>query len=240
MGAHYIQTKNTALAVGEKLALIDTTLPFKGHMMAIDKAEMTTWLVDYENVIRNSILVLCSGNIEHYLKRSILVFLLNEGHKAPGQEFKLNEVGQAIGAPILKKSTIPHQLKYAEALLGIDFRKHLSVWEKAYKERCTLAHQAGIISNTNNEDLQLYDEDVQTDWPSLLQVLDSTTQIVSIIDQRISTKELRLLELEFELTILKAAKKLPPKNKLWTYVHSELRCANTAVAEKRRIEARLY
>jgi hypothetical protein len=240
MGGHYVEQKNAAIAPTETLALIDATLPFKGRMMSLNRDELSLWLRDYDNVIRNSILVLCTGNLEHYLKRAILVHLLSSGHSAEPGAFKLSEVGQAIGAPVLKRSTIPAQLKYIESLLGLGFRKHISVWEKAYKERCTLAHQAGIISSTSQEDILLYDDDVTTDWPALRQVLDSTNQIVSIVDQRISTGPLRLLEMEFELTILKSAKKLPSKKDLWKFVHADLRCANVAKATKQRIEATLY
>lgn len=240
MGGHYIAQNNAAITPSDTLAVIDTTLPFKGSMMSLNRDELSLWLINYDNVIRNSILVLCTGNLEHYLKRAILVHLLSLGHSTKPGAFKLSEVGQAIGAPVLKKSTIPAQLKYIQSLLGLDFRKHISVWEKAYKERCTLAHQAGTISSTNQEDILFYDEDVQTDWPALRQVLDSTNQIVSLIDQKISTAALRLLELEFELAILKSAKKLPSKKDLWTFVHAELRCANVDKPTKQRIETALY
>jgi hypothetical protein len=240
MGANYISEANSAIGVKDKLALTIATLPFQGRMLALDKDEMSEWLKEYENSIRNSILVLRSGNIEFYLKRSILIYLLCNGYAELGDKFKLNSVGEAIGAPVIKKSTIHKQLIYIGKLLDIDFKKHISVWEKAYKQRCILAHQAGIISGADNDDILFYDENIQTDWESLLQVLDSTNQIVGIIDQKISSSKFRLLELEFELSILKKAKKLPLKENLWIYIHNELGCNNTANEYKQKIETAIY
>ena len=88
--------------------------------------------------------------------------------------------------------------------------------------------------------MQFYGENIVTEWTSLRQLLDSTNQIVGVIDQHVSTTKYRLLELEFELSMLKAAKKLPKKADLWPYVHSEMGCALPNAFEKKRIESDLY
>ncbi len=240
LGSHYIAEKNAAINSGEKLTIIDQPLPFKGHMMPLTKEELSDWLPAYESSIRNAVLLLCSGNLELYLKRSVRFHLLTTGHADQVTKFKLTDVGSAIGAPILRKSTINLQLKYLQGLVGVDFLKHLTVWDKAYKERCNLAHQAGVISHADSEDIAYYGEDLETDWSALKQLLDSTNQIVGIIDQKIATPTLRLLELEFELAQLKKANKLPPKKDLWKYVHAELGCKIPKSEDKAKIESVLY
>jgi hypothetical protein len=240
LGSHYIGKQNATINAGEKLTIVGQPLPFKGHMMPLTKEEMIDWLPSYEYSIRNAILLLCSGNLELYLKRSIRFHLITQGYEDPSKQFKLTSVGEALGAPVLRKSTIHLQLKYIETLLNVDFSKHLNVWEKAYKERCNLAHQAGVVSHADDEDIEYYGENIQTDWIALRQLLDSTNQIVGIIDQKVASVELRMLELEFELGLLKKAKKLPKKGDLWTYTHKSLGCDNPAREEKERIERILY
>jgi hypothetical protein len=240
LGAHYVRRENARISGSEKLTFVDTTLGFAGNMLPLTRDEMDVWLGQYENEVRNAALVLCSGALEAYLKRAGLLHLLASGYASPTERFKLSEVGHALGAPVVKRSTVPGQLKYVQGLLGVNFNKHLAVWDKAYKERCTLAHQAGVISDTNQEDILSYDENIQTSWPALRQTLNSTNQIAAIIDQKIGTAPLLLLELEFELAILKKAGKLPARKDLWTFVHQELRCFGTPKPTKRRIEADLY
>lgn len=240
LGSHYIGTQNSAIQAGEKLTIVGQPLPFKGHMMPLTKEEMIDWLPNYEFAIRNAILLLCSGNFELYLKRSIRLHLLTQGYADPLKRFNLTSVGEAIGYPVLRKSTIHLQLKYIQTLIDADFSKHLTVWEKAYKERCNLAHQAGVISHTDDGDIEFYGENIQTDWPALRQLLDSTNQIVGIIDQKVASAKMRMLELEFELEILKKAKKLPLKADLWTYTHKSLGCDNPTRQDKERIERLLY
>lgn len=240
LGSHYIAAKNDTLHPGDKLTIIDQPLPFKGHMMPLTKDEMIAWLPNYEYAIRNAILLLCSGNLELYLKRAVRLHLLSTGYATAAKRFDLTEVGTAIGAPVLKKSTIHIQLKYIQNLLGVDFSKHLTVWERAYKERCNLAHQAGVVSHADSDDIAYYGENIQTDWPALRQLLDSTNQIVGIIDQKIANSKMRTLELELELELLKKANKLPAKSDLWTYAHKNLGCTPLAREEKVRIERGLY
>lgn len=240
LGSHYIGVKNQSIQSGEKLTIVGQPLPFKGHMMPLTREEMIEWLPDYEFSIRNAILLLCSGNLELYLKRSIKFHLLAQGYALPSKRFDLTEVGHAIGAPVIKKSTINLQLKYIQTLIDVDFSKHLTVWDKAYKERCNLAHQAGVISHTDSNDIEFYGENIQTDWSALRQLLDSTNQIVGIIDQKIASHKMRVLELDFELDLLKKANKLPLKADVWAYSHKVLGCKNPTREEKERIEKALY
>lgn len=240
LGAHFISNENKAIEFDQKLTFTTTGIPFKPSALPLTKEEMNEWIPLYENAIRNSVLLMSSGNLELYLKRATRFYLVSVGHASKKDPFALTSVGEAIGRPVLKGSTIHIQLKYLQELLGIEFNKHLTVWEKAYKERCNLAHQAGVVTHLDKEDIKFYGENIATDWPSLLQLLDSTNQICAVIDQKIASAPLRLVELEFELSMLKAAKKLPSRDAVWTFVHSTLGCRQPSKADKSRIECALY
>jgi hypothetical protein len=240
LGSHLISQKNAEIGAGEKLTYSLASLPFKPHALPATKEDLVAWLPEYESLIRSHVLLACSGNLELYLKRSIRFYLAANGYASSKDRFSLTSVGQATGRPVLQASTIHVQLRYVQDLLGMEFKNHLLVWEKAYKERCNFAHQAGVVTHLDKEDIQFYGANLVTDWPALLQLLDSTNQICGVIDQKVSSAKARLLELEFELSMLKAAKKLPKKDKLWHFVHSELGSDMPTKAEKLRIESELY
>jgi hypothetical protein len=71
-----------------------------------------------QGIQRLHALVICAANLETYLKDAALLHLGSQGHaKAP---YVLNKVGAATGQPILKSSTVPDMLAYAEELLPWD------------------------------------------------------------------------------------------------------------------------
>ena len=102
LGAHFIEIENTKIDAGQKLTIEAQPLPFKGHTMPLTKDEMINWLPEYQDSVRNAVLLMCSGNLELYMKRVTRFHLATSGYASPGDRFALTSVGQAAGAPVLK------------------------------------------------------------------------------------------------------------------------------------------
>lgn len=193
-------------------------------------------------VFRLYLLLICSANLEAYLQDSIRLFVANSGH-ATGP-FKLDAVGEAIARPVLNSSTVPSMLKYIQDLTDITFGEHLTRWQKAYKLRCSAAHNGGFAdekTKKNIPDLKIdAGEAITISWNQLITYLSSADEIAAFIDSKISTPKLRSLECEWELHRLKADGKLPAnKQDLWMFAHSEF-SGHVLRKEKLRIERELY
>jgi hypothetical protein len=94
---------------------------------------------------RLHLLVICSANLESYLQDAITLYVGGLGY-AKGPR-KLNDVGEAIAAPVIKSSTVPSMMKYIQELLCLTFGQHLTRWQKGYKLRCGAAHNGGIVTS---------------------------------------------------------------------------------------------
>jgi hypothetical protein len=222
--------------------IVDAIGPhFKRGMLPDTCDEFAAREDDRTGVFRLYLLVMCSANLEAYLQDVIRLHVGAQGH-AIGP-MKLTKVGDAIAKPVIRSSTIPDMLDYIESLVGVDFGKHRENWQKAYRLRCAAAHNGGFVDGQIKKKIPDigFDEgqSIKLDWDQLITYLSSADEIAAFVDSKVSTKELRELELEWRLHEIKSQGKLPSRKDLWAFVHAAFGESVPSKA-KARIELNLY
>ncbi|MCB0639935.1 MAG: hypothetical protein KDC54_25110 [Lewinella sp.] len=216
-------------------------LPQKQHLHTV--AETREWAEEYLSRSRLHLLVICSANLESYLQEITFWHIANLGHLKTGV-YQLTSVGKALGNPILGKASLPQPLKYAQDLFQLSFGNDLTVWQRSYKLRCAAAHNGGIVTARTLRDIPDLDDGINApigiDWPTFKTSLAAAENIAKTIDQKVSNKKLRILEVRRELEELKEISQLPDLSNLWSYIHHSFGLKGLTNAEKREIEASIY
>jgi hypothetical protein len=196
---------------------------FPRNMLPLSIDEMSLWIPDYLNRVRLHLLVVASANLEAYLKNATTIHLCAKGYSE--SIGKLNDVGKALGAPILDKNTLPDPLKYAQSLFAVNLGTHLANWQEAYKFRSAMAHNGGYVTPRTLREIpslkQPLNTPIQLSWNALKEYLSSADEIASLIDMKIATTEVQAIEAEIELTELKEAGHLPNRKGVWGVLHKQ-------------------
>ncbi len=204
---------------------------FATKMHSQKVSETIKWLPVFMERNRLHCLVMYTAFLETYLKEITFYYIAAAGNVENASEtttpIKLNPVGQALGAPILKSSTVPDMIKYASQLYGIDFGNRTTAWIRFYKIRCAAAHNGGIatpkfLEGISDQPLSLkpseYDH-IGLTWDELRTSMRYGDEIVSMIDAKVSSHNISMIETDQVLRELKSRKKLPKPNEVWTYLH---------------------
>lgn len=202
---------------------------FDRRMFPRSVSETRDWLPVYIERTRLHLLVLTAASLEAYLHEATFVHLAAAGYvKRPTtlvEPLKLNDLGEALGKPILGKASLPEPLKYAEQLFALDYGDHRAVWTKAYKLRCVAAHTGGMVSSKHLKDIPDLDLDeydmIGLEWNELREAMKAADHIASQTDYAIASDESRLIEAEQTMRIMKAKGELPKKRKLWQTMHDK-------------------
>ncbi len=210
-------------------------------------SETIDWLPKYLERARLHILIVTSASLEAYLHDITFNFLAAKGylkHSSSNTELlTLNEIGDALGNPILGKSSIPEPLKFAEKLFNIDYGNNRTIWTKSYKLRCVAAHNGGMVMPKTLQqipDLAIPEfEMIGLDWDELRKSMNAADEIVAMTDYHISSYEITSIEVEQTLRILKKKGKLPPQQKLWTFMFDEFSLM-VRKKDKIRLEKLMY
>lgn len=178
---------------------------------------------EYLDRIRLHLLAICCANLESFFKDITLVFLLSQGHKT--STGRLSAIGVAMGSPILARASLPEPMKYAKELFGVVYGEHFLRLRKAYKYRCALVHNGGIVAPRTISELSLSPSRLHSrlgySWAELKAALESAYEVALITDQKIGNYKLWLEEVYLELTYLKETKTLPKKAEVWAYFHDQ-------------------
>ncbi len=209
----------------DEYAVNEVMAKFTVRMLPLKNREIIEWLPTYLERTRLHLLIICAANLEEYLQEIVSFHLLAKGYQSKSDPLKLNEVGNAIGAPILKKDSLPEPLKYAQHLLEVDYGTNLDKWLKAYKLRSSAAHDGGVVTTRTLKDIpELHlpiDAMMGLSWEELKDFLGSAKAIATITDQKVSNYSVKLLETKNLIINLKKHNQLPifkPKRDLWGYL----------------------
>lgn len=210
-------------------------------------SETIDWIPKYLERNRLHILIITSASLEAYLKDITFNFIASQGYikvsSSNSDLLKLDEIGEALGSPILNKSSIPEPLKFAEKLFDIDYGNRKAIWNKAYKLRCTAAHNGGMVMpDTLNQipDLSIPEfEMIGLSWDELRKSMNAADEIVALTDNKISSYAINAIEAEQMLRILKKKGRLPLKKNLWSFMHNEF-SIQVYKSDKLRLEALMY
>jgi len=206
--------------------VINTT--FDSHKDSHTVKDIKEWIPNYMDRTRLFLLIICSANLEAYLKEITEIYLLSKGYFSRDNLSKadllsLNKVGKALGAPILNKSSIPEPLKYAECLFDVSFGEYKTKWTTLYKLRCVAAHNGGmamIRTMTEIPSLSASEFDLfGISWTELKEAMDAADQIASIIDKKISNYDVLMIEAEQTIRWLALKGNLPTQNNVWPYLY---------------------
>ena len=175
----------------------------------------------YLNRARLHILAICCANLESFLHEAAFCYILSLGHKAnPG---KLTVVGEALGSPILDYNSLPRPLEYSKHLFGVDFGDRDQVIKRAYKLRCAVVHNGGVVLARTKKELKsaqlALNSKLEYSWGELKSVLEAVYEVAAIIEGKINTRTLRLLEVEREYAMLFEAGEIKNPRSFWTYLH---------------------
>lgn len=197
------------------------TTGFTADMFTLTTAEYVAISGEMQNRTRLQLLLVCSANLESYLNDIAFAYIASLGHVA--SPTKLNEVGEALGRPILDVASVPRPLAYAEKLFDVDLGALRTQWIQFYKLRCVVAHSGGVMTARSKRELsQLATPPLNTHlgltWSELAASLDSAYQIVTKIDKKVRTREVKAAELLRELFLLKETNELPPKKKIDSFL----------------------
>lgn len=176
----------------------------------------------YIDRVRLHLLAICCANLESFLKDACFCHIMSRGFKnAPGE---LSESGEALGSPILKRSSLPDPMKYAEHLFSVNYDSHIAKLTKAYAYRCALVHNGGVVLPRTIQELSLPPSSLHTrlgySWADLKSAMESAFEVAKITDRKLSTYTFRLEEIERELCFLRDTKTLP-KKEVWKYFHDQ-------------------
>lgn len=197
-------------------------------------SEFLTALPNFMNQYRLQLLVTYSAHLEMYLKDITFRYLISKGYvenlEKPKEILKLNKLGKVIGSPIINNSTIPDMIDYASELFEIDFGSHVTEWKKLYTLRCAAAHNGGIATASfiqkigGSKQLALNpkeNDNIGLTWEELRKGLRYGDEIVTMIDNKIASYEIRLVDAEIILRELKAKNCLPIKEKVPAIFNNE-------------------
>lgn len=201
--------------------------PFKVGMFHYTVEETQEWLSEYLNRARLHLLVICSANLEAYIQDITEIHLIALGYKI--DLITLDEIGKAIGSPILKKASLPEPLKYAQELYKVNYGIHLNKWKRAYKIRCATVHDGGVVTPKAKKDIAglglALNKMMGLSWKELKSLLESAEQIATITDKAISRYEVLKTEAAKLLFDLKQHNELHSvaKKDLWSFLFNNFR-----------------
>jgi len=202
---------------------------FKPGMFPLTVKEYLLIKDQYINRTRMHMLLICSANLETYLNEITFAYLSSKGHITSFIE--LDEIGKALGAPILGRASIPEPLKYAEKLFDINLGKYRSDWNHFYKLRCAVAHSGGVVTPRVKKEIPSLKENINDhigiEWKDLFKALNAADQIVTRIDEKVRSREIKLAEIRKELEYLKTIKCLPNHKDVWLYLYNVYGLTNT-------------
>ena len=98
---------------------------FVRGMLAVTVADYIASAEEMLLRTRLHLLVVCSANVEAYSKEITFAHLASKGHSR--SHLKLDAIGDALGAPILDRSSLPNPLEYAEILFQVVLGKSRAV-----------------------------------------------------------------------------------------------------------------
>ena len=128
--------------------LIECSFDAKMHTEKV--CDTIAWVPTYMARNRLHLLVLYTSFLETYLKEITFYHCGSLGYISNIDDvtkpLKLNDVGTALTAPILRTSTVPDMIEYAVEYYNINFGTSVSEWKKFYKIRCAAAHNGGIAT----------------------------------------------------------------------------------------------
>lgn len=225
----------------QTLNALNMDIPAMRHFHTVEETKQ--WAPEYLNRSRLHLLVICAANLESYLKEITFWHLYSNGYKSKNAK-KLDAIGNAIGRPILSRSSLPEPLKYAQLLFHLDFGTNLTKWQRFYKLRCAAAHNGGMVTARTLKDIPdlttPLHHPIGLSWKELKDALASAEHIAKAIDQKATDKRLRLNEVKHELNELKSIGNLPEKERLWEFIHQNYGLKGLKRREKATIEAELY
>lgn len=223
------------------IALVLPEVPKTRHLHSV--GETREWTNEYLRRSRLHLLIISAANLETYLKEITFWYTADLGHM-DAETLRLTPVGQAIAKPILGRASLPEPLKYAEVFFEVEFGKDLWHWQRYYKLRSAAAHNGGVVTARTLKELPDLKADLHEplglEWDELKEALAATERIAKKIDQKVSTRTLRLVEVEKELRGLAAIDKLPEREELWQYIHTQFKLKGLSNQEKRRLLDMLY
>lgn len=219
------------------------TIEFPPSMFSLTASEYVAISDEIINRTRLYLLMVCSANLESYLHEVTFAYLASIGHAV--NPTKLDEVGEALGNPILGFSSIPKPLAYAEKLFGVDLSPHRAEWNNFYKLRCAVAHSGGVMTARSKKELssmkniQLHGH-IGISWGELSKAFKSADKIVAIIDEKLRGKEIKLAEILRELTFLKGENNFPNEADVWEFLHENYGLTNIKQPFRKEIMLQIY
>lgn len=208
--------------------VVDVINPnFDRRMFPLTRDELADWQKNHLERLRLHLLIIVSATLESYLKDATFLYLSGQGYlirkSSKKKPLQLTEIGSALGAPILSRSSIPDPLRYAEKLFNLDFGDKVDIWVEAYKKRCEAAHNGGITLINNSVDPSLSIPSfglMGIGWDELKKCMKAADDIAGMIDYTITrNKDARVVETEQLLRIIHRNKKLPHRSELWSFLH---------------------
>lgn len=198
------------------------TLSFQMKMLPLTAAEYILACDELIDRTRLQLLMVCSANLESYLHDVTFCYLAGLGHSTAPD--KLDEIGEALGKPILGFASVPAPLKYAEKLFKVDLSPHRAKWTHFYKLRCAVAHSGGVMTARQRKELSSMKSlplhsHIGISWNDLFDAFKSADSIVAIIDEKLRGREIKLAEILRELTFLKQSNSLPSSADVWEFLH---------------------
>lgn len=200
------------------------TTSFTAQMMTLTAEEYKNVNDEMLNRTRLQLLLVCSANLESYLNDITFAYIASKGHTL--SPVKLDEIGTALASPILDVASVPRPLAYAEKLFEVALGTLRDQWTHFYKLRCVVAHSGGVMTARSKRELSSMatpplNTHLGLTWDELAKALDSAYKIVTAIDKKVRTVDVKKAELLRELTLVKQTDGLPPEKKLATFLFDQ-------------------
>ncbi len=152
---------------------------------------------------RLNLLVMCSANLEWYLKRAVRLHVWSQPSKRNASGF--SKTGKA-DLKCVGRDSVAAIVAGVESLLAITFDQHKAVWQRCYKLRCAAAHDGGIVTPRTLADIPdiglAVGERITLSTEDLMEAWVSAWEIAARVDEKISSEATR--KIEFEQHVLSA------------------------------------
>jgi len=219
-GRHSIRTALAGAKATDR-AVEAMAVTFETRHLDDTVEDLLARLDEHAGTERLHLLVICSANLESFLQDAVALYVAQKGYCTTDRQ--LDVVGHAMASPVVDRSTVPDMLEYTEQLLGLNFGADLTKWRRAYKLRCSAAHEGGFMSADTAKKLgasrHVIGALINVSWDELKSFMVAAHSIANAIDKKIATGPLREFEVAWTLAQWKRDQTLPSREEVWNVLH---------------------
>lgn len=196
-------------------------LTFAAKRLPERVGEFKNLLPQRAGIERLHLLVICSANLEAYLRAAIELHVGCQPSRRNASG--LNRLGKSEVRCVRETTSVSKMLLGIETLLGVSF-SDLDYWRRGYKLRCAAAHDGGIVTPRTLSDLPglglAVGDRITLGWEELNDQWVCAWEIAARVDSRVSRPDSLRFEILALLRDWHREGSMPAGTQLWAQLHA--------------------